>query len=64
MKEGKMEKKVNDLGIAAYLKMHGYKVTGRRNRTIFFEIKEEESQEFEKLTFDYLNSPYHRICGI
>ncbi len=54
-----VQKSVNDLGIAAYLMMHGYKVVGRRNRTVFFEIKESESQEFEGMTFEYLSSPYH-----
>lgn len=56
-----VQKSVNDLGIAAYLLMHGYKVVGRKNRTIFFEVKEDEMQEFDALSFDYLSSPYHQF---
>jgi hypothetical protein len=56
-----VQKSVNDLGIAAYLMMHGYKVIGRRNRTVFFEIKEEEVSEFDALGFEYLSSPYHQF---
>lgn len=56
-----IQKSVNDLGIAAYLMMHGYKVTGRRNRTVYFEINEIEVQEFETLSFQYLSSPYHQF---
>jgi hypothetical protein len=54
-----VQKAVQDLGIAAYLMMHGYKVVGRRNRTVFFEIKQEEASEFDSLSFEYLSSPYH-----
>lgn len=56
-----VQKSVNDLGIAAYLMMHGYKVTGRKNRTVFFEIQNKETQEFDDLTFEYLSSPYHQF---
>jgi len=54
-----VQKAVNDLGIAAYLMMHGFKVIGRKNRTIYFEIKEIESQEFDQLGFEYLSSPFY-----
>jgi hypothetical protein len=56
-----VQKSVNDLGIAAYLMMHGYKVVGRRNRTVYFEIMESETQGFEELSFEYLTSPYHQF---
>jgi hypothetical protein len=59
--EPSIQKSVNDLGIAAYLMMHGYKVTGRRNRTVFFKIIEVDSQEFDSLGFEYLSSPYHQF---
>jgi len=59
--EPSVQKSVNDLGIAAYLMMHGYKVVGRRNRTVYFEIKESETKEFEALSFEYLSSPYHQF---
>lgn len=56
-----VQKSVNDLGIAAYLMMHGYKVIGRRNRSVYFEIKESEAVEFDGLGFEYLSSPYHQF---
>lgn len=56
-----IQKSVNDLGIAAYLMMHGYKVTGRRNRTIFFESKDNEVLDIDSLSFEYLSSPYHQF---
>jgi hypothetical protein len=56
-----VSRSVNDLGIAAYLMMHGYKVVGRKNRTVFFEVKETEVQEFDALSFEYLSSPYHQF---
>lgn len=56
-----IQKSVNDLGIAAYLMMHGYKVVGRRNRTVFFEIGESETKEFDILGFEYLSSPFHQF---
>lgn len=59
--EKKVKKSVNDLGIAAYLFMHGFTVVGRKNRAVYFEIKEEEQEEFDRLTFEYLSSPYHRF---
>ena len=54
-----MRKSVSDLGVAAYLRMHGFKVIGRKNKTIWFEIKEDESSDFERLSFEYVNGPYH-----
>lgn len=59
--EPSVQRSVNDLGIAAYLMMHGYKVVGRKNRTVFFEVKEAEIQEFDALSFEYLSSPYHQF---
>jgi hypothetical protein len=48
-----------DLGVAAYLLMHGFKVAGRKGRTVFFDVKEEDLEEFNKLNFDYLSTTYH-----
>jgi len=54
---------VNDLGAAAYIMMHKYKVIGKKSRAICFEISNnpEEVEEFEKLYRDYLNSEFHRF---
>lgn len=56
-----MKKSVSDLGIGAYLMMHGYKVMGRKGKNVVFEINEKDSEEFEKLTMDYLQSPFHQF---
>lgn len=54
---------MNDLGAAAYIMMHKYKVIGKKGKAICFEInnKQEEIEEFEKLYRDYLNSEFHRF---
>ena len=56
-----MEKKVSDIGIAAYLMMHGYKVVGREGKIIYFNIKDDEEQEFDTLSFEYLSSQFHHF---
>lgn len=58
-----MVKYVNDLGAAAYIMMHKYKVIGKKGKSICFEINSnpEEIEEFEKLYRDYLNSEFHRF---
>lgn len=49
-----IHKSVNDLGIAAYLIMHGYSVIGKKGRLIYFECQnEKESSEFDNLILDY-----------
>lgn len=49
-----IHKFVNDLGIAAYLLMHGYTVVGKNGRSIYFECQsEEESIEFDRTSFEY-----------
>ena len=57
----KIIKAVPDLGVAAYLLMHGYDVAGKKGKTIYFELEEEDSKKFDKLTMEYLSSPYHRF---
>jgi hypothetical protein len=54
-------KSVSDLGAAAYILMHEYKVIGRQGRDIFFLLKEDEAGKFDQLTLDYLSSEYHRF---
>lgn len=50
----RLHKYVNDLGVAAWLLMHGYTVIGKRARSIYFELSNEtEAQEFDKLVLDY-----------
>jgi hypothetical protein len=45
---------VNDLGVAAYLLMHGYTVVGKKAKSIYFECHSEtEAVDFDKLILDY-----------
>jgi hypothetical protein len=45
---------VNDLGVAAYILMHGYAVIGKKARSIYFECENEESsKEFDRLVLEY-----------
>ena len=43
---------VNDLGVAAYILMHGYPVIGKRGRSIFFEVLEDD-KDFDELVLEY-----------
>jgi hypothetical protein len=54
--EKQVRKQISDLGIAAWLNMHGYKFVGKKGRTVYFDIKETEVKEFEKLYFEYFDS--------
>lgn len=50
----RLHKYVNDLGVAAYLLMHGYTVIGKRGRSIYFEVSNgQEAEEFEALVLEY-----------
>lgn len=45
---------VNDLGVAAYLLMHGYAVIGKTEKSIYFECENEaSSKEFTQLLLEY-----------
>lgn len=56
------QKSVSDLGAAAYMLMHDWKVMGRRGKDIFFLLDEEKtSEKFDQLTLDYLSSEFHRF---
>lgn len=58
----KNQKSVSDLGAAAYMLMHDWKVMGRRGKDIFFLLDEEKtSEKFDQLTLDYLSSEFHRF---
>lgn len=51
---GMIHKFVNDLGVAAYVLMHGYAVIGKKGRSIYFEVaNEEESKAFDQLVLEY-----------
>lgn len=48
-----VHKHVNDLGVAAYILMHGYVVIGKKARSIYFECDRGASDEFDRLVLDY-----------
>jgi hypothetical protein len=49
-----VHKYVNDLGVAAYILMHGYVVVGKKARSIYFECENNEAaQEFDRLVLEY-----------
>ena len=49
-----IHKFVNDLGVAAYLLMHGYPVIGKKGRSIYFEVQDEnDSTNFDHLVLEY-----------
>ena len=50
---------VDDLGAAAYLSLHGFKVVGKRSKQILFESIRGGFDEFNRTKFDYLSSQYH-----
>lgn len=45
---------VTDLGIAAYLLMHQFKVIGKRGKAIYFECEDSATDQFNDLVFDYM----------
>lgn len=56
------KKSVSDLGAAAYLLMHDWKVMGRKGKDIYFQLDEDHtSEKFDELTLDYLSSEFHRF---
>jgi hypothetical protein len=58
----KNQKSVSDLGAAAYILMHDFKVIGRRGKDIFFLLNDDNtSEKFDQLTLDYLSSEFHRF---
>lgn len=60
MNATKIRKGVEDLGVAAFLRMHGFRVVGRKGKTFFFDVmNKEEEDKFHEAVFEYPNSPYH-----
>lgn len=52
---------VTDLGAAAYILMHKYKVVGKRGKAIYFEVDDDISEKFDEIALDYISSDYHRF---
>ena len=56
-----MKKGVSDLGAAAYIFMHDYEVIGKQDKSVYFEIEEDQEKEFLDLKKEYLSSEFHRF---
>ena len=56
-----VRKKISDLGVAAYLLMFGHTIGGRQGRNVFFDVKEEDIPEFDKLCFEYHGSSFSKF---
>jgi hypothetical protein len=56
-----MNNYVNDLGVAAFVMMHGFKIIKKMGNTLYFEVAPGDVEEFERLQMEYLNSDFHRF---
>jgi hypothetical protein len=56
-----MYKYVNDLGAAAYIMMHKFKVIGKKGKSFCFEVSDSDADAFDGLYRDYLSSEFHRF---
>ena len=60
-KEIGVNKVVSDLGACAYLMMHGFKVSGKRDKSFVFEVNHNDINDFEEKQVEYLSSDFHRF---
>lgn len=57
-----IRKFISDLGAAAYIMMHKYKVAGKKGKAVCFELANiEEIEEVDRLYREYLNNDFHRF---
>lgn len=59
--QGRANRYVTDLGAAAYVLMHKYKVLGKKGKAIYFEIEEGGESKFDEISLEYLSSEFHRF---
>lgn len=59
--EHKNVRHVTDLGAAAYILMHKYRLIGRKGKNIFFEVEKENNNKFDELSLEYISSEFHRF---
>ena len=52
---------VTDLGAAAYILMHKYKVVGKRGKAIYFDVDDGSKEKFDELALEYISSDFHRF---
>jgi hypothetical protein len=56
-----MKKDIKDIGIAAYLLLHNFKLSSKRDKLFIFEIDQDKEKEFEDLKLSYLASEFHHF---
>lgn len=57
-----MLKSVTDLGAAAYLMMHKFRVVGKVGKSIYFDVTAgDDERMFDDLGREYLTSEFHRF---
>lgn len=56
-----MTKHIRDIGIAAYLVMHDFKLCDKQDKSFIFSIDPEENKKFEDLKISYLSSEFHHF---
>jgi len=56
-----VRKDIEDLGVAAYLLMHGYKVVSKKDRKYVFEVEESGLKMFEDREFEYYDSAFQKF---
>jgi len=59
MSLNKIVKQQSDLGIAAYLLMNKFNLLGKKDKTFYFEINNEDEVKFDELIVSYLLSEFH-----
>lgn len=59
--EMKNSRFVTDLGAAAYILMHKYKIVGKKGKCIYFEADSETNDKFDEIALDYISSDFHRF---
>ena len=53
---------VTDLGAAAYLLMHKFRILGKKGKSYYFDISSnEENNQFQELSLQYANSEFHNF---
>ena len=56
-----MNKEIRDIGIAAYLVMHEFKLHDKKEKNFIFSIEPINSKKFEDLKISYLSSEFHHF---
>jgi hypothetical protein len=56
-----MVKQIRDIGIAAYLVMHDFKLCDKQEKNFIFSIDNSENKKFEDLKISYLSSEFHHF---